>query len=48
VGTIAQQNNFFVASREQLETARQRLQLAHEVPSERQLLPATDLVPAGG
>lgn len=47
-GTIAQQNNFFVASREQLETARSRLQLAHEAPSERQLLPVAELVPTGG
>lgn len=47
-GTVAQQNNFFVASKEQLAAARERLTLAHEAPSERQLLPAAELVSAGG
>lgn len=47
-GSVAQQNNFFVASREQLEMARKRLQASHEENRDSQLLPAPALVPAGG
>jgi hypothetical protein len=46
-GMVMQQNNIFVASKDQLATARARLQSAHE-GEPNALLPAAELVPAGG